>query len=877
MLWSIAVRSVGPALLSLLVAAACGDNLGPEPEPDPRLDTVAPAEVRAGDSIEVTCLMDRGNDVIEAVAAEIRVTPEDAVDRSSGQVTARVAGEVEVACVLADPPIVDPRPAVVMIVPGAAAVVATEVTPNPATAGDTVTATCAVFDRFGNRIDDVEPTFGLVPEDPGNQVDGLGAYVTRAGTYDAACRVPGAAGDGVPLEVVPGLPASIALGAVPAQAVYAVGDVVEITHNVVDRFDNAIFDATVLKSSTPVVGTGPIVTVSPDEFQYDGEGRFRIDAVVDPPTEGDEPVEASIEILVNSLGPGIRCESPGDTAMVNVFPGSAITIRGTAEDVNGVQSVLVDGEPATLAGDGSFSAPFTTRFGMNFVEVVATDDVGAETSVICTFLAANQWASPAGQQAGTVTLKLLQAAWDDNNRGGPFNDFTDILYRVVNSSGVRSTVHSALLAANPLKPASCDSQTCVPLLGCACNYSSEVIYRSSRFDGPNTSSMQLVSNGVRAQARLNNPGFQVRVHGKITLVSYDITGWVNMDYVNVVMTLNTTVSGGRPRINIRPGSVSVQVGQVSTDFSGLDGFFVNIVVSLFQGTVRNLIANTLRDFISTNFNAILDDLVGNLDISSLGSTIQVPRLGGGPAIPLSFSLGFSSLATSSSRMLFGISTRFTAPISTSYPTLGIPLPPGTIAGDPSTATPATVSAHVGIFNQVLHALWRAGMFEASLSGDQLPGSPQDASVSLTTFLPPVVHVDGSQVVAHLGGVQLSVNHPDLPDDLSVSLGATARTSVTLVGEDLVFGGFTLDEFHLSAAGLSGSERTTLEDLLQPLIQVLLDQVLNDALPSVPLPTFTIPASLATYGLSAGGQFGLTAPLLTTTPQHFILRGGFGIR
>jgi hypothetical protein len=231
-------------------------------------------------------------------------------------------------------------------------------------------------------------------------------------------------------------------------------------------------------------------------------------------------------------------------------------------------------------------------------------------------------------------------------------------------------------------------------------------------------------------------------------------------------------------------------------------------------------------------------------------------------------------------MLIGISTRFSAPIANNYFTLGVPLPPGSVIVDPSSVSRTGVAAHIGIFNQVLHALWRAGEFEATITGADIdPDLPAEATASIVTRLPPVAQVIGSEVEIHLGGIEVSVDHPDLPNNLQVSLGATLRTTVTLNGNDLRFGGITIGEIHIStdAISLGPADQQQLEDLLRPLLQQLADTALNDALPSIPLPTFTIPSSLGPYGLPVGEELGITSPTLTTAPQHFTLRGGFGIR
>jgi hypothetical protein len=151
------------ALLSALLLAACGDNLGAPPEPDPRLDTAAPAEVRAGDHIAVTCTLEHDSGEIEVVQGEVVATPETAIEREGLDVIAVEAIDVEVACRLTEPNIIDPTPAVVHVVPGPPATVVTTATPNPITAGETLTVGCEVFDFYGNAIPTAQPAFTLSP------------------------------------------------------------------------------------------------------------------------------------------------------------------------------------------------------------------------------------------------------------------------------------------------------------------------------------------------------------------------------------------------------------------------------------------------------------------------------------------------------------------------------------------------------------------------------------------------------------------------------------------------------------------------------------------------------------------------------------------
>lgn len=861
----------------LLCVAACGDNLEAPPL-DLFLETQAPAQAAAGDVITVTCILTEG-ELIEAVDATVVVTPEASVQESGGEIIAATVGEVEVGCTLPDRGVSDPTPAVVTIVHGPAALVETEVTPNPLVAGDTLSATCTVFDAFGNVIDDADPTLGVTPTDPGNTIEGLDALMTTAGLFDVACQVPGATGEGEEVEVMPGLPASIVLGQEPATTVHPVDGVVEITHVVSDQYGNEIPDAVVVKTSAPVTGVGPTDVLGPDTFQYHGEGRYRVEAVVEPPTEGELEVSATIDVVIDESGPRLLCNSPGDATMLDVVPGSNVTFTGSAADVSGIVEASINGAPVTIDEDGTFSASVKTRFGMNFVEIAAADDNNFDSTRVCVFLVASEWAPQGSTLASTLDLELRQAAWDDGVRGGTIDDFDDILSRVLNSQGMRDTVHDALLDANPLKASSCDQQLCVPFVGCTCVLRSEVTYIRSEFNGPNTSALALVTGGVKVDTRLENIRVRLRVRGHVAGIPYDTTGWVNIRSVDVDLILDTALSGGLPNVTVRSGSVAVAVGSISTDFSGIDGAVVDIIATVANAQVRTIVANAIRGFVVNNFNAVLDGLISSLDIENLGAIFNVPRIGGG-SIPVSFGIGFSSLGTTSDHMLVGIGTRFTAPAANNYATLGAPIPPGPVAIDPTGSTPAIVAAHVALFNQLLHALWRGGMFEVEIDISALDASlPDGVSAIITTRLPPVAMIDGSQVVLHLGGIEAEVNHPDLPASLRVALGATARTTVTLSNGDLQFGAITIEELYFSSDQLEigPDDLMALEDLALPFLQQFVDTSLNDALPTFPLPTFTLPASLDDFGLPGGEALGLTSPTLTIAPQHFTLRGGFGLQ
>lgn len=843
------------------------------------VDTVAPEVVHAGQTLSISCLLvDESGETFApppSLEPSYRFVPRASVERQDdGSYVATQVGEVEVSCVFEDLPLSDETPAVVEILPGPPARVIASLDLDSIEAGGTVRTTCDVFDAYGNRIVDASPTVRSEPADDGNAFEGTLGTFTKAGFFDVHCELPGAVSEPAELEVRPGVPASLVVSRVPDQPIYAQGQVIDIARLVADRYGNEIPDAVVPVTSDPagqMLGDG--------RFRYLEDGRYELTATVDGPTADGIPLSETTVVIVDGNGPSIRCDDPLDGGVLDRAPGGTIVFRGSVADLSGVDQVRVNGTPVTVdPGTGLFVHPITTHYGINFVDLAAVDSAGREASRTCSFLVADVWSPDDSTLSDNISLRLRQAAFDDMNRSDGLDSLADVLHTMINSRELRDTLHAELLANNPLKPSGCDSS----VLG-VCVLRSEVIYRDSRLPGPNTVSMNLVSGGIRTTVRLENVGVRIRVRGHVSGIGYDTTGWVDFDHVQVGVIFDTRLSGGRPQIRVRPGSVTTSVGSISTDFDGLDGGIIDIVVDLFNGTVRDMVADLVRDFVSNEINDVLDGLIGGLDVSSLGTSFDVPRLDGGADIPLTFGLGFSTLNTTTSRSLFGIGTRFFAPAAHARPTLGAPVQAGARILDVGGSGSTGVAIHEAVLNQALHALWRGGFFDAVLDTDSLGGSlPAGVTAELSTGLTPVAVIgDEGRVQLSLGAMVMRLDYPELfADPINLTLGVRASMTARVTGGDtLVFEGFEIDELYFSTdlASLDMSTRDTIEGFLTRLLERVIRPALMGALPSLPIPSFELPASVGAYGLPAGSELGLVGSTLSLEPPRFVLRGDFAVR
>jgi hypothetical protein len=323
------------------------------------------------------------------------------------------------------------------------------------------------------------------------------------------------------------------------------------------------------------------------------------------------------------------------------------------------------------------------------------------------------------------------------------------------------------------------------------------------------------------------------------------------------------------------GTPVVTVGTVDLSGSGFCGFLIDLIKSFFTGTVKNAVQNSLQSFIQTKVAPLLDSVTSSLDISTLAQSFPVPRLDGTGTVNLGFGLSFSSLDITTIRALVGIGTRFTPGTTTvSRPSLGIarrtldPLldPPGTSDGQP-----VGVSAYEGVLNEVLHALWRAGYFQATLN---IGGG----TATIDSWLPPVASIGANNTAElELGGVAATLTIPGVIDQpINIMFGGHANATVSMSGNDLTFGNLQLDKLYVSfQVTLSQAQRDAMESFLQSALADVLANSINNGLPAFPIPSFTLPASVSTYGLPAGAQLGIVNPVLSTSSAHAVLDGQFG--
>jgi hypothetical protein len=870
------MRSILLALVTAGFAlSGCGDNV----QPGFVVETfVASNTLAAGDRVGARCaVLDyKGEPALDkdgeplTNSTELVINfqhPDSFAKDAEGETVAGKVGTATVRCAAPDLGLLDREPEEVEIIAGAPVRVVTELAKETAIAGETVGVTCLAFDAFDNPVTGFPQSIALSPFGAGTTAGIDSVRATLVGEYEATCVVMGAASvEPDFLLVMPALPASIVGALSPERTVYAISDQVTVLAEARDEFGNRVDDATFAYSASPNVP-------SPSEarFQFADDGAYSLTAAVTSPTKNNIPLSVTLPVIVNTSGPTIECrriDAPAQASesyMLQRGPSTTV-VPVHVTDTFSVQSVKINGVTATFdAASGNYTAGVPVGFGMNFFDIIARDQFGKENSTTCFVLVAEFFTPESTPMNGSLGMRLGPTAIGDAQPTG-LNSLNDIFYTVMGSDGLRALVDAGLKAANPISNGGCGVFACSPRI----NYNGN----SVGWDTPSTT-MALIAGGIQANVTLPNVHLTVNACGTTCCIGGS-TITVRANQITATVNFSLTLQGGKMRAALN-GQPNVVVGNVSLDGSGFCGFIIDIVQGFFTGTVRNAVRDALTNFINSNVAPMLDQLVSSLDINTLGTSFNVPRLDGG-TLSLGFGLAFSSLDITTVRALLGIGTRFTpGTIAHNRASLGIPRrtpnplldPPGT-----SSTRPVGISLYEGILNQVLHGLWRGGFFQATLNFGN------SGTAVIDGRLPAVAAISNNNTASlMLGGIAAQITIPGVINSpIPILFGGRATANVTLVGDTLSFGNFTLNELYVSfSASLTQQQRTAMENFLRQVLQDVLADAINDGLPAFPIPSFELPASVSQFGLPAGAEMGITSPVLNASGSHYALTGGFGRR
>ncbi|MEE2828828.1 MAG: hypothetical protein VX498_06550 [Myxococcota bacterium] len=727
-----------------------------------------------------------------------------------------------------------------------------EISPPVVAAGNPVTVFAEITDAFGN------PATGEVAYSvsPNATVDGDFITATALGSYVVTGSLIGSSAEATDdFSVEAGAPASLSI----SLSSYDVerGDGVFVTSVVLDEYGNPSDYPVELSAD----GSGAVAWA--DYVRFEDEGIFTVAGDIFEYGLHDEDGP----VLVDSSGPQIRVTTPQRGVEIPSADGPTVMVTGSVTDPwTGVSSVQVNGEPALLFAGGIFEYVMEPTPGLNEVDVVAIDGDGNISDHFQTYL----WGD--FQPVGTPHDDGILARLNE----GAIDVMEDLLADELTGGSLTSgLVGNLYTSPNWCIGVSWLAQVCGQVL--------------VDLEGVSMSSMDFDLDPHAPNSTFANGYLAFGMEVDDFLIELDLTGifsgnflfWSWSNSLNAgadlglgYMDLDTQVGlfvNPSNEIEVTLANTSTDIDDIDIDIDGLgifgellgllSGWLANLFEPIIEGLLPPLIESVLPDALE---DALADleiatsmDLMGaSLDIEALPGFIEIDDDG------ITLALDSSAVAE--------LGPTAPATLGSWYEDSPIP----TYGATPDFA----LSLSDKFTNQLLHAVWQAGVIDFSMDAAELGldlGQVTEIlplteiSVQTLPLLPPVVGPSPSSGLLELGLGDMLVNvygdpggNTGLMMQLAVSLWADAELSID--GDGLIQFGLgdpvvVMDYVTSDWAELNGE---VVEDLMDSIVDLLVPEITGalDEIGGIPMP------ELGGLGLSSPAVYREPVPVNYITAE-----------
>ncbi|HBQ10225.1 MAG TPA: hypothetical protein DEF51_03205, partial [Myxococcales bacterium] len=420
-------------------------------------------------------------------------------------------------------------------------------------------------------------------------------------------------------------------------------------------------------------------------------------------------------------GPRIRCISPEPGAMVTAAPGDTLVTHALVSDMASLVSVTANGAAVTPDDLGLLRIESTARFGINHVEIVAENTLGAISSEVCSVLASPSFRDETETLGAATTMALSPTAIDDGDATDGLDSINDIFVTALAGGLLQEQLDTRF--SDPMvdiKTRGCDFSS-----GGTCLIETEVDYVDNRVIGPFTSTLTPIAEGLRFRGRGDGVELDVLLTGEERTTGpprpLNSTGTISVAFVELEIDIRifTNTAG---ELEAEVISVNdVLTGAVTADFPmvaedplptgrTLREEVERGVSSHIDGPSGDDIRSGISNFLAGGISNLLDRLLSTISVRSLPDAFDSPGLDGS-TIALSFSSRYDEVRPSTDGLTFVLGTGYAAGVLGSPPaTLGVAIPD---APSGTTALTSDVGNLVStnVVNLLLHQQWRAGGFQ----------------------------------------------------------------------------------------------------------------------------------------------------------------------
>lgn len=573
------------------------------------------------------------------------------------------------------------------------------------------------------------------------------------------------------------VPFDIAVSIQPARAEYRLGQAVRILTAVTDVDGNPIDIPVSYRADLPTAAT----QVDGAIFELAANGYVDLYGCTEDPGPTGEPLCDYRRIIVSEGAPELVVTSPLPGAELGGTDESVIVVEGSiATGRLRAATVYVNGEPAEVDSVGAFRAEVIPVFGVNHLDVSASDGLTDVPRVRMDVLWADGYAPAAEDGRPSVVLpqgimlQLGQPFFDDGVALDPTaeplmtRDLADVFSLLLYSVDFRTFLPDPLISSG----------------------SSLFLRVTDTRIADLDVALDVVDGGADLFVRIG-------------ALEADTEGMLDIDGTGLSLNGGLTASlSAYARLQVSKADadspLEASVEDLTIAIEGIEGRFADpeanavlrLAESFFRRTLETQLADAFGDTLLDAIPAVLTGALGSLDTALRDQTIEIDT-DIFPPVTLLLDGRLASLSTEYRRFMrapLQFSVRTTA--DASYPdSRGAGILNAT--ADPLFRGRAVqMGIEVTLLNGLLHALWNSGMLEID-AGGLLPAGVAGAieRAELSGKLPPVMRparaTEGYDLILALGQAELVLE----------ALGDTTRYGMTLeagVNATLVDGSVNLE-------------------------------------------------------------------------------------
>jgi hypothetical protein len=482
-----------------------------------------------------------------------------------------------------------------------------------------------------------------------------------------------------------------------------------------------------------------------DRWELLSEGGVTFTACALTPGADGRGVCGDDLIVVDNSPPVIIIEAPFPGEQID---GATTTIRvaGRATDTHGDVVVYINGQEVPVVA-GRFETVVTPRFGVNHVEVTATDQVNPKSTISgVDFLWAPVYEPILFDKPG-IEIDDAIVFW----MGQPFVDDSSPLTR--RNDGKYLTKDLVDILELVLRYVDLNQQIANPIIDSAGAYLTvqNIDIGKPRIIG------EVVNGGIELYLQISD--LLVTTQGGLDINGQvlNLSGGIEAT-MSALVRLNVTKNGTGP-VQVTVGALELAVEDATSDFVSPEA---NAIFTLAQSALRSTLETLLVDTVEAAFVNQLPDLllgtIGALDTALQNQSFDL-NLGLGTPLTLFFDARMTRLNTfRRSRLEAGLAAKAYLDVPRVHlESRGIPATQIASVNPFFASSRIQIALKESLINGLLHCLWDAGMLDLDVT-EQLPITAERAIISakIQPLIRPPLEGQDSTTVLQVGQLELEV-------------------------------------------------------------------------------------------------------------------------